>query len=66
MDLLINIRMSCLCLFFNLFQIPDAGKDPVLVALKGRAYLNKGQGDQALKVENFIYYENFMINKGKL
>lgn len=38
---------------FHFFQIPDAGKDPVLVALKGRAYLNKGQNDQALKVETY-------------
>ncbi|XP_074526833.1 superkiller complex protein 3 [Halichoeres trimaculatus] len=30
-------------------QIPGAGKDPALVALKGRAYLHKGQVDQALK-----------------
>ncbi|XP_062272697.1 superkiller complex protein 3 isoform X2 [Scomber scombrus] len=33
-------------------QIPNAAKDPVLVALKGRAYLNKGQVDQALKVSS--------------
>uniref|UniRef100_A0A3Q3WEK4 Uncharacterized protein n=1 Tax=Mola mola TaxID=94237 RepID=A0A3Q3WEK4_MOLML len=33
-------------------QFPDAQKDPVLVALKGRAYLNKGQLDQALKVSS--------------
>ncbi|XP_075895011.1 tetratricopeptide repeat protein 37 [Nelusetta ayraudi] len=31
-------------------QIPDAEKDPDFVALKGRAYLNKGQVDQAFKV----------------
>ncbi|XP_037339604.2 tetratricopeptide repeat protein 37 [Pungitius pungitius] len=31
-------------------QIPDSEKDPVLVGLKGRAYLNKGQVDDALKV----------------
>uniref|UniRef100_A0A7N6A4L9 Tetratricopeptide repeat domain 37 n=1 Tax=Anabas testudineus TaxID=64144 RepID=A0A7N6A4L9_ANATE len=31
--------------------IPDAEKDPVLLALKGRAYLNKGQIDQALKIQ---------------
>uniref|UniRef100_A0A7N8YD15 SKI3 subunit of superkiller complex n=1 Tax=Mastacembelus armatus TaxID=205130 RepID=A0A7N8YD15_9TELE len=34
----------------DLTTVPDAEKDPVLVALKGRAYLNKGQIDQALKV----------------
>ncbi|XP_053180794.1 SKI3 subunit of superkiller complex protein isoform X2 [Scomber japonicus] len=33
-------------------QIPNAAKDPVLVSLKGRAYLNKGQVDQALKVSS--------------
>ncbi|XP_060893952.1 superkiller complex protein 3 [Labrus mixtus] len=30
-------------------QIPDAGKYPVLMALKGCAYLNKGHVEQALK-----------------
>uniref|UniRef100_A0A4W6GAK8 SKI3 subunit of superkiller complex n=1 Tax=Lates calcarifer TaxID=8187 RepID=A0A4W6GAK8_LATCA len=35
--------------------IPDAEKDPVLVALKGRAYLNKGQIDQALKFSTFNF-----------
>lgn len=33
------------------FKVPNAEKDPVLMALKGRAYLNKGQVDQALKVK---------------
>ncbi|XP_039658125.1 tetratricopeptide repeat protein 37 [Perca fluviatilis] len=33
-------------------QIPDAEKDPVLVALRGRAYLNEGQVDEALKVSS--------------
>uniref|UniRef100_A0A3Q2QUL0 SKI3 subunit of superkiller complex n=1 Tax=Fundulus heteroclitus TaxID=8078 RepID=A0A3Q2QUL0_FUNHE len=33
-------------------QITEAEKDPVLLALKGRAYLNKGQTDQTLKVSN--------------
>uniref|UniRef100_A0A4W6G997 SKI3 subunit of superkiller complex n=1 Tax=Lates calcarifer TaxID=8187 RepID=A0A4W6G997_LATCA len=41
--------------FFFFFQIPDAEKDPVLVALKGRAYLNKGQIDQALKFSTFNF-----------
>ncbi|XP_036000323.1 tetratricopeptide repeat protein 37 [Fundulus heteroclitus] len=31
-------------------QITEAEKDPVLLALKGRAYLNKGQTDQTLKL----------------
>ncbi|KAI9527787.1 hypothetical protein NQZ68_027877 [Dissostichus eleginoides] len=33
-------------------QIPDAEKDPVLVALRGHAYLYKGQVDEALKVSS--------------
>lgn len=33
-------------------QIPEAVKDPLLLAFKGRAYLNKGQLDQALKVSS--------------
>lgn len=31
-------------------QITEADKDPVLLALKGRAYLNKGQIDHSLKL----------------
>ncbi|XP_068617091.1 superkiller complex protein 3 [Brachionichthys hirsutus] len=31
-------------------QVPDAEKGPNLIALKGRAHLNKGQVDQALKI----------------
>ncbi|CAB1319387.1 unnamed protein product [Coregonus sp. 'balchen'] len=33
-----------------LSQLSDANNDPVLVALKGRAYLQKGQVDQVLQV----------------
>ncbi|XP_029960618.1 tetratricopeptide repeat protein 37 [Salarias fasciatus] len=33
-------------------QIPEAEKDPGLLALKGRAYINKGQTDEALKVSS--------------
>uniref|UniRef100_A0A673CQX6 Tetratricopeptide repeat domain 37 n=1 Tax=Sphaeramia orbicularis TaxID=375764 RepID=A0A673CQX6_9TELE len=35
-------------------QIADAEKDPFIVALKGRAYLNKGQVDDALKVSTAL------------
>lgn len=31
-------------------QIADAETDPVLVALKGRSYINKGQAEKALKI----------------
>uniref|UniRef100_A0A8C3GAK6 SKI3 subunit of superkiller complex n=1 Tax=Cyclopterus lumpus TaxID=8103 RepID=A0A8C3GAK6_CYCLU len=49
-----DCAMSCSQGWFTLLYhyIPDAEKDPVLGALKGRAYLNKGQVDEALKVEN--------------
>lgn len=45
-----NVRFSstkpkCVC-----FQIPEAEQDPSMLALKGRAYLNKGQIDRALQV----------------
>uniref|UniRef100_A0A3P9LZF4 Tetratricopeptide repeat domain 37 n=1 Tax=Oryzias latipes TaxID=8090 RepID=A0A3P9LZF4_ORYLA len=53
-----NVRFSstkpkCVC-----FQIPEAEKEPSMLALKGRAYLNKGQIDRALQVNlrlNLIY-----------
>lgn len=35
---------------FIFLKLPDAVKDPDLVVLKGRAYLNKGEVDQAFKV----------------
>ncbi|XP_054630521.1 tetratricopeptide repeat protein 37 isoform X1 [Dunckerocampus dactyliophorus] len=38
--------------------IPDAVKDPQLVALKGHAYLNKGQLDEALKVSLHLVASN--------
>ncbi|XP_061842584.1 tetratricopeptide repeat protein 37 [Nerophis lumbriciformis] len=38
--------------------IPDAVKDPLLVALKGRAYLNKGLIDEALKVSSHLVASN--------
>uniref|UniRef100_A0A8D3CY95 SKI3 subunit of superkiller complex n=1 Tax=Scophthalmus maximus TaxID=52904 RepID=A0A8D3CY95_SCOMX len=42
--------MCCLkCITIAIQMIPDADKDEVLVALKGHAFLNKGQIDQALK-----------------
>lgn len=39
-------------------QIPDAEKDPILVSLKGRAYLNKGQIEEALKVSSELLISN--------
>lgn len=48
-----KLFLKLTCFFFLLFlfpKIPDAEKDPDFVALKGRAYLNKGQVDQAFKV----------------
>ncbi|XP_047446786.1 tetratricopeptide repeat protein 37 [Mugil cephalus] len=45
-------------------QIPEAGKDPVLVALKGRAYLNKGEIDQALKVSSELVASNPNLAQG--
>uniref|UniRef100_A0A3Q1HHR7 Uncharacterized protein n=1 Tax=Anabas testudineus TaxID=64144 RepID=A0A3Q1HHR7_ANATE len=45
-------------------QIPDAEKDPVLLALKGRAYLNKGQIDQALKVSSELVASNPDLGQG--
>lgn len=48
--LLIKNMFGDILIFFFFFQIPDAEKDPGLVAFKGRAFLNKGQFDQALQV----------------
>nr|XP_019949487.1 PREDICTED: tetratricopeptide repeat protein 37 [Paralichthys olivaceus] len=45
-------------------QIPDAEKDQVLVAFKGRAYLNKGQIDQALKVSSELVASNPNLDQG--
>ncbi|XP_038559572.1 tetratricopeptide repeat protein 37 [Micropterus salmoides] len=45
-------------------QIPDAGEDLVLVALKGRAYLNKGQIDEALKVSSELVASNPNLAEG--
>lgn len=42
-------------LLFDFCKIPDAENNPDVVALKGRAYLNKGQVDQALKVLKILY-----------
>ncbi|XP_070689878.1 tetratricopeptide repeat protein 37 [Pempheris klunzingeri] len=42
-------------------QIPDAEKDPVLVSLKGRAYLNKGKVDQALEVSSELLASNLNL-----
>uniref|UniRef100_A0A665T6Y8 Tetratricopeptide repeat domain 37 n=1 Tax=Echeneis naucrates TaxID=173247 RepID=A0A665T6Y8_ECHNA len=51
-------------LFLIFFKIPDAEKDHVLVALKGRAYLNKGQIDQALKVSSELVASNPNLAQG--
>lgn len=45
-------------------QIPDAVKDPVLIALKGRAYINKGQVDQAVKVSSELMTSNPNLAQG--
>uniref|UniRef100_A0A669DY42 SKI3 subunit of superkiller complex n=1 Tax=Oreochromis niloticus TaxID=8128 RepID=A0A669DY42_ORENI len=42
----------------------EAEKDPVLLALKGRAYLNKGQTDQALKVSSELVASNPNLAQG--
>ncbi|XP_014844173.1 PREDICTED: tetratricopeptide repeat protein 37 [Poecilia mexicana] len=39
-------------------QITEAEKDPVLLALKGRAYLSKGQIDQSLKLLSELEVSN--------
>ncbi|XP_061584934.1 tetratricopeptide repeat protein 37 [Cololabis saira] len=38
--------------FESFSQIPESEKDPALLALKGRAHLNKGQIDQAFQVSS--------------
>lgn len=40
--------------FFFFLKIPEGEKDPALLALKGRAYLNKGQIDQAFQVKYIL------------
>ncbi|XP_008286814.1 tetratricopeptide repeat protein 37 [Stegastes partitus] len=45
-------------------QISEAKKDPVLLALKGRAYLNKGQIEQALKVSSELVTSNPNLAEG--
>ncbi|KAA8592375.1 hypothetical protein FQN60_017830 [Etheostoma spectabile] len=44
--------------------IPDAEKDPALVSLRGRAYLNKGQVDEALKVSSELMASNPNLPQG--
>lgn len=41
-----------LCLL--IFQVSGAVKDPILLMLKGRAHLNKGQVEQALQVKTSL------------
>lgn len=48
----------------TLKQIPEAEKDPVLLALKGRAYLNKEQTDQALKMSSELLASNPNLAQG--
>ncbi|KAK5613394.1 hypothetical protein CRENBAI_022565 [Crenichthys baileyi] len=45
-------------------QITQAEKDPVLLALKGRAYLNKGQIDQSLKLLSELEGSNPNLSQG--
>ncbi|XP_043965312.1 tetratricopeptide repeat protein 37 [Gambusia affinis] len=45
-------------------QITEAEKDPVLLALKGRAYLNKGQIDQSLKLLSELEVSNPSLPQG--
>uniref|UniRef100_UPI0037E80CDA superkiller complex protein 3 n=1 Tax=Semicossyphus pulcher TaxID=241346 RepID=UPI0037E80CDA len=45
-------------------QIPDAGKDPVLMALKGRAYLNEGKVDEALQESSELLASNPDLAQG--
>ncbi|XP_008417156.1 tetratricopeptide repeat protein 37 [Poecilia reticulata] len=45
-------------------QITEAEKDPVLLALKGRAYLNKGQIDQSLKLLSELEVSNPNLSQG--
>ncbi|KAM4576471.1 tetratricopeptide repeat protein 37 [Odontesthes bonariensis] len=50
---------------FEIFsQIPEAEKDPVLLALKGRAYINKGKIDQALKLSSELVASNPNLAQG--
>ncbi|KAM4615710.1 tetratricopeptide repeat protein 37 [Polymixia lowei] len=48
----------------TLTQIPAAGNEPVLVAFKGRAYLNKGQVDQALLVSSELLASHPSLAQG--
>ncbi|XP_069034465.1 tetratricopeptide repeat protein 37 [Embiotoca jacksoni] len=45
-------------------HIPEAEKDPLLLAFKGRAYLNKGQIDQALKLSSQLVASNPNLAQG--
>uniref|UniRef100_A0A8D3A6Z6 SKI3 subunit of superkiller complex n=1 Tax=Scophthalmus maximus TaxID=52904 RepID=A0A8D3A6Z6_SCOMX len=57
--------MCCLkCITIAIQMIPDADKDEVLVALKGHAFLNKGQIDQALKVSSELVASNPNLAQG--
>ncbi|CAN9513348.1 unnamed protein product [Ophioblennius macclurei] len=45
-------------------QIPEAEKDPDLLSLKGRAFINKGQIDEALKVSSELVASNPNLAQG--
>ncbi|XP_068167730.1 superkiller complex protein 3 [Antennarius striatus] len=45
-------------------QLPDAEKDPSLVAFKGRAHLNKGLVDEALKISADLVASNPDLAQG--
>ncbi|KAM9858154.1 superkiller complex protein 3 [Aulostomus maculatus] len=47
-------------------QIHNADKEPLLVALKGRAHLNKGQVDEALKVSSQLEASNPTLAQGSV
>lgn len=45
-------------------QIPVSEKDPVILALQGRAHLNKGQTDEALKLSSELVVSNPNLAQG--
>lgn len=45
-------------------KVPDSEKDPVLVALKGRAYLKKGQTEEGLKIADDLLDSNPNLPEG--
>lgn len=45
-------------------EIPEAEKDPALLALKGRAHINKGQTDVALKLSSELVASHPNLSQG--